>query len=256
MVPTCTSGTRVVAIVSGGLDSFCSLVYWLSRGYSAHVLHFNYGHKASSREQRAVEELINDLNKLARVKNWGFVEKLLVLDMSFMKNLWRGTQLVDESVEIKDVYDRSVVVPVRNVVMITLASAYAYNLLEQGLCSRAIVVLGSQYSDVEPREDTGEPKYPDCSPECFAVLESALKVCHFRDKRNIEIWAPSREMLRKSDLLKICYQLVGDLVYKTYSCYSGGENHCGRCESCINRKRAFREAGIPDMTRYVDISNN
>ncbi|MEM4664032.1 MAG: 7-cyano-7-deazaguanine synthase, partial [Desulfurococcaceae archaeon] len=94
MVPTCTSGTRVVAIVSGGLDSFCLLVYWLSRGYSTHVLHFNYGDKASSREQRAVEELINDLNKLARVKNWGFVEKLLVLDMSFMKNLWRGTQLV------------------------------------------------------------------------------------------------------------------------------------------------------------------
>ncbi|MEM4769779.1 MAG: 7-cyano-7-deazaguanine synthase, partial [Desulfurococcaceae archaeon] len=223
---------------------------------SAHVLHFNYGHKASSREQRAVEELINDLNKLARVKNWGLVEKVLVLDISFMKDLWRGTQLVDESVEIKDVYVRNVVVPIRNVVMLTIATAYAYNLLEQGLYNRIVIVLGSQYSDVEPREDTGEPKYPDCSPECFAVLEAALKVCHFRDRRNIEIWAPSREMLRKSDLLKICYQLVGDLVYKTYSCYSGEEYHCGKCESCINRRKAFREAGIPDMTRYVDISNN
>ncbi|MEM1928296.1 MAG: 7-cyano-7-deazaguanine synthase [Acidilobaceae archaeon] len=246
------TAAKVVAVVSGGVDSFCSLVYWLSKGYNAVVLHFDYGQKASRRELEVVREIVGELNEIATRKEWGVVEELLVLDMSFMKRLWRGTQLVDETVEIEREYERTVVVPIRNIVIAAIATAYAFTLLEQGLYSKAIVVLGSQYDDVKPREDTGEPRYPDCSPECFLALESALKICHFRDKRSIEIWTPSMALLRKSDLLKICYEMIGDLVYKTWSCYRGLEKHCGSCESCINRRRAFEEAGIPDKTEYLE----
>ncbi|MEM1928310.1 MAG: 7-cyano-7-deazaguanine synthase [Acidilobaceae archaeon] len=83
-------------------------------------------------------------------------------------------------------------------------------------------------------------------------MESALKICHFRDKRSIEIWAPSTAMLKKSELLKTCYEMVGDLVYKTWSCYRGLEKHYGSCESCVNRRRAFIETGIPDKTEYLE----
>ncbi|MEM4553113.1 MAG: 7-cyano-7-deazaguanine synthase [Ignisphaera sp.] len=244
--------TRVVALVSGGVDSMCSLVYWLSKGYDASVVFFDYGHKASRKELETVKGIVSELNSVAVERKWGRVIDLLVLDISFMKKLWKGTQLVDETVDIKKEYERTVVVPIRNIVMLTIATAYAYTLLEQGVCDKAIVVLGSQYSDVEPRKDTGEPMYPDCSPECFLSIESALKICHFRDRRGIEVWTPSIAMLKKSELLKMCYNTVGDLVYRTWSCYKGLEKHCGTCESCINRRKAFKEAGIPDKTEYLE----
>lgn len=242
---------KVIAVVSGGPDSFCSLVYWVSRGYNAIVLFFNYGQKAVSSELRALDELIGELRKISRERGWGTVDGPLIVDTSFMKSLWSGTQLVDEEVKVKEEYERTVVVPIRNVLMSVIATAYAYTLLENGECDRVVVVLGSQYDDVKPRDDTWEPRYPDCSPECYIALETALRICHFRDIREkIVLWSPSKAMLKKAELLRACYELVGDLVYKTWSCYQGLERHCGVCESCRNRKRAFREAGIPDKTEY------
>lgn len=61
-------------------------------------------------------------------------------------------------------------------------------------------------------------------------------------------------MIRKSELLKTCYRLVEDLIYKTWSswsCYEGFDKYCGARESCINRKTTFRESGIPDETEYI-----
>lgn len=244
-------GQRVIAIVSGGPDSFCTLVYWLSRGYDALVLFFDYGQRANRRELATLRELLDALSRLSAERGWGIVEELITVDLSFMKNLWRGTQLTDENTPVTSSYDKTIVVPLRNTLMTTIATAYAYSLVETRRLDKAIVVLGSQYDDVKPRDDTWEPRYPDCSPECFQALETALRICHFRDTRDrVEIWAPSKAMMRKDTLLKTCYSLVGDLLYKTWSCYQDHEKHCGKCESCINRKNAFRQAGLPDKTEY------
>lgn len=59
--------------------------------------------------------------------------------------------------------------------MTVIATPYAYNMVEQGLCSEVVIALGYQYDDVKPKEDTWEPRYPDCTSECYTVLKLLSK---------------------------------------------------------------------------------
>jgi len=60
-------------------------------------------------------------------------------------------------------------------------------------------------------------------------------------------------------VIKIGYEILGDKIFETWSCYSNGIDtkdgekiHCGICESCINRRRAFRKVSIDDKTEYAN----
>lgn len=224
---------KAVAIVSGGPDSIGYAAIWKSRGYEIHPIIFNYGQKGI-KEVEVAEELCEKLK----------FHKPVVIDISFMKNLWRGAQLTDEDVRVESTYTPTVVVPIRNAVFLTIATAYAY------VIGAEKVIYGAHLDDNLPRQDTHEPIYPDCSPEFQYALQTALNLGHFRSERRIEIWSPARELWTKTENLKKTFNVIGDLIYSTWSCYLSGRKHCGRCESCINRHKAFIQAQIIDKTEY------
>jgi len=233
---------KVVAVISGGPDSIGYAAQWFKRGYRVYPIIFYYSQKGA-KEVSVAKELCVKL---------GF-EDPLVLDISFMKFIWKKTQLVDESIDVEKEYMSSVVVPIRNAVFLTIAAAYAFSIGAQ------YVIYGAHLDDNSPLDkhevlstkDLWQPRYPDCSPEFQLVLETALNIGHFRSSRSIQIWSPAREGLTKVENLRRSYEIMGDLIFETWSCYLSFEHHCGRCESCLNRKKAFREAGILDKTKYM-----
>jgi 7-cyano-7-deazaguanine synthase len=222
---------RAVALVSGGIDSTGFASQYAERGYEIHPLVFRYGQKG----WREVEVALSLCKKL------GFREPVVV-GMDFMRELWRGTQLTDEGVEVRGEYHPDVVVPLRNAVFLTLATAYAHTLGAEK------VLYGATLSDTEVDGRTGRVKYPDTTPLFSSLLSGALAVGHFNTL--VEITSPAQEGMDKVECLRRSFRVMGPLVYETWSCYLSGRVHCGRCESCLNRRRAFREAGIEDRTEY------
>ena len=90
-----------------------------------------------------------------------------------------------------------------------------------------------------------EAFYPDCRREFYEAFQEAARL---GTEKPIVIKSPFSD-IQKSGIIKKAVEL-GVPLEKTWSCYLNGPIHCGVCESCNNRKKAFKEAGIPDPTEY------
>jgi len=211
---------RCVIILSGGPDSVTAAYWARERGYEVHALTFNYSQKAQIEIQRAVEiaELVGATHK--------------VIDLGKLRDVYVGvTSLVDEGMEVTDEFTDPIIVPFRNGVFLSVAVAYADGI------GADLVLYGAHASD--------EPFYPDCRKEFYEAFQEAARL---GTGRNFTIMSPFSH-IPKSGVLKEAVRL-GVPLDRTWSCYLGGPNHCGRCESCNNRKRAFAEAHIHDPTVY------
>ena len=220
---------KAVIVFSGGIDSVCAVSYL--KKYELYGITFSYGQKAS--------------NEITAAKS--FAKKLglkqhKIVDIGFMKGLYGDSNvLTSTKKKIPNSFEYSIVVPIRNAVFLSIASAWAFTL------GASLVVYGAH---------TGDRNYPDCRPAFAKKLESAFNQGELDGinsglRNGIKIWSPYREGHSKSDLLKSGIKILGDSIFNTWSCYSSKRYHCGVCESCNNRKTAFEAAGITDKTRYL-----
>jgi len=220
---------KIIGICSGGLDSVSAISQY--KNDNILLMTFNYGQKAK-KEMNVVEEFANKIG--AKIKK---------INISFMKDLFGNNQLTDDTIDIKGSYQPSVIVPLRNSVFIQIAMVYGY---AHGYDK---IILGSHMGDATLTSE-GEHQYPDCSPEYFKAMELAMDLGTKMSEKRIKIITPSMLLQNKTDLIKIGYKNLGDFIFKTWSCYTNEKKQCGVCESCINRKKAFKLAGIEDKTVY------
>jgi 7-cyano-7-deazaguanine synthase len=218
---------RAIAIVSGGLDSVTLAYYLHSLNYTPHLLSVDYG-------QRHVKEL-----RCAALCAEALRAKHTIVDLRTLRPLLSGSALTDGNHDVPDGHYaaetmRITVVPNRNAILLSIA--YAAAVAEQA----DIVAIGVHAGD--------HFIYPDCRPDflrAFAAMQ-VLAVEGFAD--DLSLLAPF-ERLSKADIVALGATL--DVPFAdTWSCYKGGDVHCGSCGTCVERKEAFTLAGVFDPTRY------
>ena len=89
--------------------------------------------------------------------------------------------------------------------------------------------------------------YPDCRQGFIDAMGKAIAEGTYE---HIKLYAPYT-LLTKSQIAERG-NVYGVDYGKTYSCYKGREKHCGKCGTCIERRQALADAGIPDPTEYED----
>jgi 7-cyano-7-deazaguanine synthase len=220
---------KAIIVFSGGLDSVCTAIHLQSR-FELYAITFSYGQKAN--QEITLAKYFAKILKLKEHK---------IVNIEFMKGLYEKTNvLTNSTMKIPSKFDYSVVVPIRNAVFLSIASAWAFSKNAQ------LVAYGAH---------KGDQRYPDCRPSFTRLIEQAFnegEIDGIKDglRKKIRVWTPFIAGLSKSDLLKIGYRRLGDEICKTWSCYADTKIHCGRCESCNNRKAAFLNARIKDKTKY------
>ncbi|MCW4011888.1 MAG: 7-cyano-7-deazaguanine synthase QueC [Candidatus Bathyarchaeota archaeon] len=212
---------KAVVILSGGPDSV-TVAYWAkAQGYDVTAITFDYGQKAQ-----------HEIEIAAEIAEGLGIEHRIV-DLSNLSEIYEGvTSLVDKSIDVSSEFTDPIIVPFRNGVFMAVTVAYA-----DGVGANHIF-YGAHGSD--------EPFYPDCRREFYEAFQKAAQL---GTEKPIEISSPFSD-LQKSGIIKAAVEL-GVPLEKTWSCYLNGPVHCGACESCHNRQKAFKEAGLPDPTEYA-----
>jgi 7-cyano-7-deazaguanine synthase len=225
---------KAIVLSSGGIDSTTAMAMARQEGYEIHSLSFRYGQRhgleleAAEKVARALgakEHLVIDID-LARMGGSALTDAIDVPKARTDQQMKQGIPVT--------------YVPGRNTIFLSCALAWAEVI---GASDIFIGVNAIDYSG-----------YPDCRPEYIEAFEHLAKLA---TKAGVEGQTPTRirtpliqmtkaEIIRKGMELGVDYRM-------THSCYdpSAEGKACGYCDSCLLRRKGFREAGVPDPTDYV-----
>lgn len=211
-----------VIIVSGGMDSITLL--YDHKDEIALGISFDYGSNHNAREIPFAKMHCERLGIKHITINLDFMHQY------FKSSLLDGSEAIPEG-HYADDNMKSTVVPFRNGIMLSIAIGIAEsNNLDQ-------VFIANHGGD--------HTIYPDCRPEFINAIDAAATAGTYN---NVKVVAPYTK-ITKSDIARIGKKLGIDYT-ETWSCYKGGEVHCGKCGTCVERKEALAEAGIEDKTIY------
>jgi 7-cyano-7-deazaguanine synthase len=216
-----------IAIVSGGMDSVTMAHKFVKAGDQLHVISFDYGQR-HVKELSFAEECARDLGM-----PWDYV------DLTNVNKFLGGSSLTDRSVDVPDGHYaaetmKQTVVPNRNAIMLSIATGIA--VAEQADYVATAVHAGDHFI------------YPDCRADFIDVMGHAMFLANRGfavDQFHLE--APFLTY-SKRDIGELGLDLNVDFT-KTWSCYKGGEIHCGTCGTCYERREALQ--GF-DPTEYLD----
>ena len=221
---------KAISVLSGGLDCVVATSVY-AKDYDIHAITFNYGQKAFKQELKASENIC---------KKMGWTHE--VIDLPWLAKISNSSLNTDEDIPILtddelDNLDKceetasSVWVPARNMVFTSIATSYAESI------GAELIIVGWDKEEAQT--------FPDNSKE---FLEKFNELIDTGSPDNIEIKAPAID-LDKDEIVKLGSEINAPMEL-SYSCYTGHEKHCGVCESCMRRKRAFIKADVEDLSEY------
>ena len=211
-----------ILVLSGGLDSTTMLYEYKQR--IALALSFHDGSNHNDRELAFARLHCERLGIRHIVIPLDFISRY------FHSSLLAGAEAVPDGGYAEDNM-RSTVVPFRNGIMLSIAVGMAEN---EGL---QYVMMANHSGD--------HTIYPDCRPEFVGAMDKAAQAGTWN---NVRLLTPYT-LLTKAGIAKRGKALGIDYS-ETWSCYKGGEHHCGTCGTCVERRQALAEAGINDTTVY------
>lgn len=221
---------KKVVLLSGGLDSTTCLasIRWDTNPWDIIAVNMYYG-------QRHAKE-INSARKVAEYYGVDLIELDLAeifkqSDCSLLKHSDKEIPESSYAEQLKHTDGKpvSTYVPFRNGLMLSAAASLALSL-------GADEIYYGAHAD-----DAAGSAYPDCSEEFVKAINTAIWE---GTGGAVTVKAPFI-MKHKADIVKLGLML--NVPYElTWSCYEGGEKPCGRCATCIDRKKAFQENGVED----------
>jgi 7-cyano-7-deazaguanine synthase len=221
--------SRSVVLLSGGMDSATVLAVARQEGEECYALSFDYGQK--HRAELAASAVL--------ARSMGAIEhRIINIDLGQLG----GSALTDKKIEVPDAGGGGIpvtYVPARNTVFLAFGLAWA-----------EVLGASSIYAGVNAVDYSG---YPDCRPEYIAAFQAMANLATKRTVEGdaLEIRTPLID-LSKAEIVRLGARLGVDFG-QTVSCYSADADGaaCGRCDACNLRRAGFRDANIPDPTRYI-----
>ena len=200
------------------------------RDYDAYALHFSYGQRTEERELESAQGVADAL---------GFRD-FLNLKIDIFRRIG-GSALTDENIAVPKAPEHE---PIGHSVPVTYVPFRNAHFLSAAVSWAEVLGAKTIFIGAVEQDSSG---YPDCRPAYYEAFQQLIRTG--TKEGDITVTTPLIHM-RKREIVALGLELNAPFNL-TWSCYSGAEEACGECDSCVLRLRAFHEAGLSDPIPYA-----